>query len=190
MERCPRGRRGRPAKALYGLKPVSRVRIPLSPPTKKRPPRSLFCCVTSRQESSPVRSPTCSAQIPRLQNRHSRPHLRAGKVLHADARERLREVRVGRRHVLERGREDRGMAFRELRLVEHVDLRRSPSNGCKGKRQVSGGQYSYGISPTDVPHSSITARSGRLIEPERLVEHAYRELHVLLVHHDGDLDLG
>ncbi len=26
-ERCPRGRRGRPAKALYGLKPVSRVRI-------------------------------------------------------------------------------------------------------------------------------------------------------------------
>ena len=28
-ERCPRGRRGRPAKALYGLKPVSRVRIPL-----------------------------------------------------------------------------------------------------------------------------------------------------------------
>jgi hypothetical protein len=31
-ERCPSGRRGRPAKALYGLKPVSRVRIPLSPP--------------------------------------------------------------------------------------------------------------------------------------------------------------
>src|SRR4029079_7880896 len=31
-ERCPRGRRGRPAKALCGLKPASRVRIPLSPP--------------------------------------------------------------------------------------------------------------------------------------------------------------
>ena len=31
-ESCPRGRRGRFAKPLYGLKPVSRVRIPHSPP--------------------------------------------------------------------------------------------------------------------------------------------------------------
>ena len=31
-EWCPSGRRGRPAKALYRLKPVSRVRIPPTPP--------------------------------------------------------------------------------------------------------------------------------------------------------------
>ena len=36
-ERCPSGRRGRPAKALYRLKPVSRVRIPLSPPVSPSP---------------------------------------------------------------------------------------------------------------------------------------------------------
>src|SRR5262245_60634432 len=35
-ERWPSGRRRRPAKALYGLKPVSRVRIPSSPPKSTR----------------------------------------------------------------------------------------------------------------------------------------------------------
>src|SRR5690348_6615086 len=33
-ERWPSGRRRAPAKGVYGLKPVSRVRIPLSPPVQ------------------------------------------------------------------------------------------------------------------------------------------------------------
>ena len=49
LERCRSGRTGLPAKQLYGLKPVPRVRIPPSPPVPSRLPQvNSLASLTSR----------------------------------------------------------------------------------------------------------------------------------------------
>ena len=57
---------------------------------------------------------------PVLQHRHARARPGLRETLLADAGECLREVGIHGRHVLERGREDRGVTLRKLWLVHHV----------------------------------------------------------------------